>query len=365
MNNVKRLECLQSKYSNTGYTCKHLLGAGKYLFLLALMLPVLVSCAAKPSLKKTIPDISGLESKYVQVKMEDPNQELEHLKSFPLKDECDFSYLQDGFNLHYVTKGEGEPLILLHGYPANTFEWRRNIEALSEHFKVYAIDQRGFGLSDKLEDADFKLPSYIMDLKGFMDAMDLEKAHLVGNSFGGGIAWGTAYAFPERVETVVAIDPIVYPFEIPLQFSLLKFPGASTFAGTFPRFNANWVLEDLCYYDVSKIDEQTIDGYSVQLHYPEARRTMTEFIKTNKPEDYQGTGKLLQEIQTSTLIIWGEEDQLVPTEHAHRMHEDMPNSSLQIIPECGHIPPEEEPEIVNKAIIDFIKNRQLAKENSN
>ena len=92
----------------------------------------------------------------------------------------------DGHPTHYVEEGEGEPVILIHGYAADSYSWSKNIGALAKHFKVYALDLWGFGYSTR-KPLDYGYFLYAEQLRLFMDALKIEKASLIGQSVGGGI----------------------------------------------------------------------------------------------------------------------------------------------------------------------------------
>ena len=139
------------------------------LFLLSFICGVLVSskdtCLAKESL-------ANLQHKYVQV---------------------------SGINFHYVTKGAGQPLILLHGFPETWYSWRENIDSLALYFQVIALDLKGYGDTDK-PTGDYSLPTLSREIADLIRTLKLEKPVLVGHDWGGFIAWDVARNYPELLD---------------------------------------------------------------------------------------------------------------------------------------------------------------------
>jgi pimeloyl-ACP methyl ester carboxylesterase len=109
------------------------------------------------------------------------------------------------YTLFYTVKGEGEPLILIHGNGAGMWVWEKQIDFLSRFYRVYALDLVGHGFSDR-PGIDYTPEAYVQCLKGFMDETGIEQATLIGSSMGGEIAWGMAVVSPERVRRLVLIN---------------------------------------------------------------------------------------------------------------------------------------------------------------
>ena len=110
-----------------------------------------------------------------------------------------------GHTIFYVAKGEGDPLLLIHGYGAGFWVWEKQMDSLSRDYKVYALDIIGYGYSDRPK-IEYTPEAYIHFLRDFMDGLGIERASLIGNSMGGGIAWAAAALFPERVKKLILID---------------------------------------------------------------------------------------------------------------------------------------------------------------
>jgi pimeloyl-ACP methyl ester carboxylesterase len=105
----------------------------------------------------------------------------------------------DGRKVHYMEKGDGKPVILIHGFLYSTVMWKQNIDALAKKFKVYAIDLLGLGYSERLTTMDYSFPLYTKQIAGFMEALNIDKASLIGQSMGGGISVCVAANYPKRL----------------------------------------------------------------------------------------------------------------------------------------------------------------------
>src|SRR4030042_265658 len=112
----------------------------------------------------------------------------------------------DGVDLHYVDAGNGPPLLLLHGLGGSTFGFRRLIPILSPRFRLLALDLKGFGYSERPLDGDYSLTAQARLAKDFLDALNIERAAVLGHSLGGAIAMRLAVDFPERVERLILVS---------------------------------------------------------------------------------------------------------------------------------------------------------------
>src|SRR4030066_593598 len=118
----------------------------------------------------------------------------------------------DGKKVHYVEAGNGQPIILIHGFLCYSEMWKKNIDALAEKFKVYAIDLWGWGYSERLKENEYSFERYGKQIVGFMDALNIKKAALAGHSMGGGISVYVAAHYPERGDRLILVGPAVIPY---------------------------------------------------------------------------------------------------------------------------------------------------------
>ncbi len=119
----------------------------------------------------------------------------------------------DGKSTHYIEKGEGKPLILIHGFFYDSFTWHNNIDLLAEHFKVYALDLWGFGDSDKSKPR-YEVSDYVALINNFTDNMGIREAPIVGHALGASIALEYAARYPDRAKKVMAVSLPITPDSI-------------------------------------------------------------------------------------------------------------------------------------------------------
>ena len=154
-------------------------------------------------------------------------------------EEGGFVTLADGAQVHYVARGDsGSDVILIHGLMSSIGEWARNIDALAERHRVWAIDLIGFGYSTRMTEPIYSLKFYARTQSEFMDAVRIEHAHVVGHSLGGAIALQFAHDYPTRLARLVLVDPPAYIFR------LLKGVRLAT-RGLKPRDVSQWVQDHL------------------------------------------------------------------------------------------------------------------------
>ncbi len=134
----------------------------------------------------------------------------------------------DGLSTHYIEKGSGEPVILLHGFFFDTYMWNKNIDVFAERYKVYALDLWGFGYSSR-ESLDYGYPLYTQQLLKFMDALEIPKASLIGQSMGGGTIINFTVSNRDRVEKIILVDAAGMPNSLPIMARISNLPKVGEF----------------------------------------------------------------------------------------------------------------------------------------
>lgn len=264
----------------------------------------------------------------------------------------------------YEIYGEGEPLILLHGYSYNKSAWITQIDDLSKNFKVIALDIRGSGESSHPEEA-FTLDALAEDLKGLMDFLKFEKAHLIGWSMGGMIIQNFVLKYPERAGKLVLFatnaglpnkdgaimlrDSLIKIYEMRKTdpkaafFQLAKFMHSTKFRKKMEKEPTEKI------HGIVTTDELIKDS-------TENQTTPTDLNHLADAMFEHDTIDRLHQIKNETLIIVGSKDTLTPVLSNEQIHEKLPNSSLKVIEGAGHkVFFENQPE-VNPIIIDFLKS---------
>ena len=248
-----------------------------------------------------------------------------------------------GAKIHYVEAGSGVPVILVHGLADDAGVWDSIIQLLAAKFRVIALDQIGFGRSDKPL-LSYRVTTFVDFLDGFLSELKIDHASLVGNSLGGWVAAALAIAHPERIERLVLSDAAGYTASIknmnPRTLSALR--GASR---EDIRYLGPLTFHDKGFYeDVDLAFKQRVtagDGYTVG-------QVLDSLIRGDDTLDDK-----LRMITRPTLVLWGRDDKLIPLSFAERFHREIANSRLRIIDNCGHVPQVECPDEYAAAVLQF------------
>jgi pimeloyl-ACP methyl ester carboxylesterase len=265
-----------------------------------------------------------------------------------------------GVKINYYEAGQGPPIILLHGFGGCSYSWRFLAPALAEDHRVFTLDLKGYGLSDKPEDGKYAVSDQADMVAAFIRSQDLHDLVIMGHSMGGGVTLMTYLKLredhPERIKRLVLIDSAGYPQKMPWFIWLAKLPGVGTVGGKVisPWFATYMVLRKCYYYD-DKITDEQIDTYAYYGSLPGSREAVVQTAKQIVPDDIDALINQYKTISVPVLIIWGEEDKVVPLEVGKQFKRDIPNSQLVILPKCGHMPPEEEPGETTRVIKEFLK----------
>jgi pimeloyl-ACP methyl ester carboxylesterase len=253
----------------------------------------------------------------------------------------------------------GEPIVLIHGYGAGMWVWEKQMDALAKDHQVFAVDLLGHGFSDRPK-IEYTPETYVRSLKCFMEGVGIEKAVLIGNSMGGGIAWGMAVSFPERVKKLILIDAAPPDVLDQVQNDSFRMLVEVKDLPLFPylliasrnRGSLKGVLEE-CVSDRSLITREITDRAFQLLRI---RGTTWALASTFRhATEALRFKESLSLIPHPTLVIWGEQDLIFPVTVGERLHRIIPRSILRTIPQSGHIPMWETPEAVNPLLLSFLR----------
>jgi len=263
----------------------------------------------------------------------------------------------DNVNYHYMEyPGPGRDIFLLHGFASSTYTWEKVIPYLTgKGYHVWALDMKGFGWSDKPEDAKYDTITLMQEVNKWMDIMGLKNVVFAGNSLGGGIAVLMALEHPDKTDKIILIDSAGYPIKKPLVIRMAKIPFAGEITKLFfGRCIVKSILKEVLYND-ERLTEEKIDAYFSRMSTENALGAQVTLARSLDFDALSSYTKRIPEIKNRTLILWGENDEWIPLKSGHKFKKDIQNSSLEILPQCGHIPQEEKPEETAKIIIDFIE----------
>lgn len=243
-------------------------------------------------------------------------------------------------NIHYLEAGQGPPVILLHGLGSVKEIWLANLGALAAKYHVYAIDQIGFGHSDKPL-LDYKIVTYADFLQGFMQSQNLTKATLVGNSLGGWIALDFVARHPDMVDKLVLVDAA--------GLSALQAPKVDLNPSSLDGMRA--VLESIFYDKKFVTDEFVVRAFTNHVHNNDGYTIQRTMAGVMQP---QFEDQNLKSIHAPTLIVWGREDELIPEAIGEKLKDGISGAKLVVFDHCGHVPQLEKAEDFNHALLDFL-----------
>jgi pimeloyl-ACP methyl ester carboxylesterase len=276
--------------------------------------------------------------------------------------------------MHVAEKGQGPPLVLLHGWPQHWYEWREVIPALTERYRVVCPDLRGFGWSDA-PGAGYDKETMAHDVLGLLDVLGIQRCYLAGHDWGGWIGFLVCQFAPERIERYVAMN-IALPFARPsvkallnqwrfwyqavlaapvlgprIISSMVERPGpiGHWSGGTRPGVWSDQEREIF----ISQLAEQERRRASVLLYREFQLREMRWMLSGR----YQRMG-----FGTPGLVVHGREDRILRPAHLEFSRRIAPNLEVEFVEGCGHFIVDERPELVTKRLETFFAPGELEAE---
>lgn len=259
----------------------------------------------------------------------------------------------NSISLAYASHGSGHPLILISGLAYGAWMWHRVVPELVKHFRVIAFDNRGAGESDKPE-GPYNAAMMAADTLGLMDALDISSAYVMGISMGGFIAQEIALSQPERVDKLIlaathyggadAIPPPPEALKVMLDRSgdLTELLLRGFRISTAPNFSEQHpeIIQELLQYRMMQPVPPAQYAAQVQVG-----------LQHNASER-------LSQIKCPTLIVFGEQDNVVPKENAQLLAKKIPHARVIILPNVGHLLPIEAPQLLAQTVIEFLENSE-------
>ncbi|MBI4673492.1 MAG: alpha/beta fold hydrolase [Chloroflexi bacterium] len=264
----------------------------------------------------------------------------------------------NGWRTRYVSAGESGPaLVLLHGLGASLESWRLNVEALGKHLRVFAPDLFYFGKSAKPPfnptHADF-----VGFVLGFMNALGVPRASLVGNSMGGAIAARTTIHAPERVEHLVLVAPAGFGHEVAWWLRLRALIDVRPRGMPPPwmvRYGLSRVFHKPDHIPAALVDEMVRVNQAPDI-FDAYRRVIRTGVNWRglKPIMLQEIRDCADRIHAPTLIVWGKQDRVLPVKQLEVAREKIPHARTCVFDECGHAPQMEHPDKFNALVREFV-----------
>jgi pimeloyl-ACP methyl ester carboxylesterase len=268
----------------------------------------------------------------------------------------------DGLALHYVVQGRGPAVILLHGLGGFAESWRHNIDALATRATVYAIDLPGFGRSAKPRTL-YRLSYFARAVHGFMQALGIAQASLVGHSLGGSVAVTYALTHPTRVERLALLAGLVpgFSFRMSWAYRLAACRGAGealAMCGCAPVYKAALAQ---CFHAPARAEVDFLVDYDYSHRtnsearaawLATVRHIRTDFI--DHRADYR---RAIATLDLPVLLVHGRQDRAVLPAHGAEAAEGLPRAALRWVDACGHFPQIEHAAVVNTWLTDFLVGR--------
>lgn len=268
-------------------------------------------------------------------------------------------YVQAGpFRTRYLHAGDSSKptLIAMHGITGHAEAYVRNLQPLSEHFDVWAIDFIGHGYSDK-PDHPLEIKHYIEQLLGFMAAIGVEKAYLTGESLGGWVTAQFAIDYPEKVERILLntmggtmANPVVMERLYTLSMEAAKDPSWERV-----KTRLEWLMAD-----PAMVTDDLIRTRQAIFQQPDWLKACEANMALQDPETRKRnmlTDEALAQIKAPALVLWTTKDPSGPVDEGRRIASLIPNGELAIMENCGHWPQYEDPETFNRIFLDFMLAR--------
>ena len=264
----------------------------------------------------------------------------------------------DGARVHFQEFGDPAkpPIILIHGYTASVYVWKTTAPMLADAgFHVIAIDLLGFGYSEKPSWFDYSIQAQARMISRFMNRIGIGRATVVGSSYGGAVALNLTLDYPEKVEKLVLSDAVCNnePKDHPI-LKIVSLPGLGEALTPFlvdsKAFLRYRMQNTLAPANHHMITEDRLESIRRPLHAADGHHSV---LATSRNWN---AGRLEQDahlINQPTLIIWGDQDNVIPIKNGYKLHEEILNSRFVILKDCGHVPQEEKSDLFIELVGEF------------
>ena len=235
-------------------------------------------------------------------------------------------------NVHDV--GSGPPVLLIHGSGPGVSawaNWRLVMPELAKQARVIAPDMVGFGFTERPAGQRYDMDTWVAQAVGLLDALDIERTDLVGNSFGGALAMALTIAHPQRVRRLVLMGSVGVPFAIT--------PGLNAVWGYSPSFQAMRGLLDLFAYDRRLVNDELAQlrfEASIRPGFQESFSAMFPAPRQRWVDAMTSPEADIRRIAHETLVIHGREDQVIPLANSLTLAQWIARAQLHVYPQCGH-----------------------------
>ncbi len=253
----------------------------------------------------------------------------------------------DGYGVHYIDAGAGPAIVLVHGFGGNTYNFRDQIPVLARSHRVVAVDLKGFGYSERDADAGLSATDQVRMLKRLLETFSIQHATFVGHSMGGGIVQRLAATHPDAVDALI-LAASARANERP-RGRMPRFL-ARPLARVIARYVAPRMLK-VAYAPGTRVDATVREEYLRPIRLKGSVDGLLAMLRDGRRDAPVDVAAIRQPV----LLLWGEEDRVVPLEVAQELRRELPQARLVVIDGAGHMLFEERPRDCNDAIADFLR----------
>jgi pimeloyl-ACP methyl ester carboxylesterase len=256
-------------------------------------------------------------------------------------------------------KNNNRPIVLIHGFGATSHTWFKIVPALSSQYALYLIDLKGYGGSPRPSDGRYTLKEQVELLRKFINVNNLKDITLIGHSYGGGVALLTALSYQmenlKLIRNIILIDPMAYQQKLPWFIKALRLPIFSEVISCIvpDKLQVKMVMRS-AFFDPEKISDESVEAYAESLGITGGHMSNIAVARQILPDDIDSITKSYSNLKIPCLIVWGDNDNIIPLEIGKKLNNAITNSKLCVVENCGHMPHEECPERVIKCIIHFL-----------
>ncbi|MGB3405128.1 MAG: alpha/beta hydrolase [Microcoleaceae cyanobacterium] len=257
-----------------------------------------------------------------------------------------------GIQTAYTCQGnDSPPILFLHGFDSSLLEFSRIIPFISPQYQTWAIDLLGFGFTQRIPEINYNPETLKSHLYYTWKTLINRPIILVGTSMGGAAAIDFALTYPEVVQKLVLIDSVGYSGSFPI--GMLLIPPIDSISIEFWRQRKQQALNFAPFLWINASQIEAIKFTSLHLKMPYWQDAMISFMKSG---GYGDIAARISQIKHPTLILWGDKDETLGTKDAILFHQNIANSQLIWMKDCGHVPHLEQPERTAKAILEFLSS---------
>ncbi|MEO8043133.1 MAG: alpha/beta hydrolase [Acidobacteriota bacterium] len=269
----------------------------------------------------------------------------------------------DGARIHFQEFGDASrpTILLIHGYTASLYVWKTVAPMFADAgFHVVAVDLLGFGYSEKPSWFDYSITSQARMIARFMNRIGAGQAIIAGSSYGGAVAATLALDYPERVAKLVLVDTVCNDnLKNHLILKLAAIPGIGEAltpflvdSRAFQRYRMRGTLAPANH---ALITDDRVESILRPLMAADAHHSLLATSRAWRANRIEQDAHLINQ---PTLIVWGEDDKVIPVDDGHKLHDSILNSRLVVLKNCGHVPQEEKSEIFVELVTEFCNDRK-------